>query len=392
MNKLWQTGSGLHPLVEQYTVGNDPHLDLQLLPFDIQGTLAHAKGLMVASIIDKDELLAIKDVLDQLYPKALAGDILFPPGTEDCHSYLENYLVEKLGDCGKKIHAGRSRNDQVLTALRLYQKSKLLQTTHKIAALCFSLGKKAEAGKQVNMPGFSHGRQGMVISLELWFSSWQELLQDDGGTCKSVIQILDKSPLGAGAGFGNSLGINRQHTGKSMGFKDLLHNPLAAMGRRGKDELQTLQALSQVMTSLGKFASELLLFTSESYGFFSLPAEFLSGSSMMPNKANYDLLELVRGNCSMVNGYMAQVAALIGSLGSGYHRDFQLTKEALFNGLEITIQSIDIMKLTVDNLEVDAGKISKSIKETTRQTEAVEKLVAAGVPFREAYQKIKLGS
>lgn len=391
MNKLWQSGPPLNPLVETFTKGDDPELDLHLLSYDIQGTIVHARGLVAASILNKEEFKAIRQCLYELKVKALGKEVVFPEGTEDCHSYIENYLAEKLGETGKKIHAGRSRNDQVLTALRLYQKAELGVISKSLECLISALANKAAAWNHVTMPGFSHGRQGMLVSLSLWFDSWKELLQEDNCFCRSASALLEKSPLGCGAGFGNSLNLNRKFVADALGFKAILKNPLAAMGRRGKDELLCLQALSQVMTTAGKLATELLTFTSESYNYFSLPAEFLTGSSMMPNKNNYDLLEITRGNTSLVNGYMTQVASLIAGLGSGYHRDFQLAKSALVKGIELTKKSLEILTLVINNLLINQEEIENSISENAKQTEKVEMLVLRGIPFRDAYMRVKTG-
>ena len=377
--------------VAAFTTDEDPALDLILLPYDIIGTMAHLDALQDARIISPEEYRLLAQELVLIKDDCKTGNITDLDSAEDCHTYIEARLIEALGPLGKKIHAGRSRNDQVLTALRLYQRDALSHCAFAIDKLNSSIGKIAGAWAIHPMPGFSHGRQGMVVDAGLWLSSFGELFEEDRRLIVFLGAYLDKSPLGSGAGFGNGLGLNRGVSARAMGFGVVQQNPLACMGSRGKDELLCLDALKQIALTSAKFANDLLAFTSEQFGWFSLPDSMLTGSSMMPNKHNYDLLELIRANAAVISGHAAQIATLLQPLGSGYHRDFQFAKKPLFDGFTRIQATLQILTLVVDNLEIHPEKIAASISTGAGDTDRVLAKVLAGVPFRDAYHTVKSG-
>jgi argininosuccinate lyase len=392
MSKIWQATENhidLHPLIESFTIDEDRELDLQLLPFDIEGTRAHAQSLLAAGIIDDEEKESIEATLSELLDEFNGSAAQIPEGMEDCHSLIEARLVEKLGPVGEKIHAGRSRNDQVLTALRLLQKSRFRSLERRLDRLVASLDAAIQRYQQFEMPGYSHGRRGMVITVGDWLGSYYELFAEDQIKVIDAIVELDRSPLGAGAGFGNGLGLDRRISARALGFSRVQKNSLACMGSRGKDELLCLHALCQIAVTASKFAADLLLFSSEHYGFVSLPDEFLTGSSMMPHKRNYDLLELVRANASVLNGYYTAVAGLITGLASGYHRDFQLTKKPLLDGFKRVAACVEVLILVVENLQVHPDAIASALDSDTQATQAALELVKSGMPFRQAYFQVR---
>lgn len=394
MKQLWNDtsyGTNLDPDVAAFTTDEDPALDLILLPYDIVGTMAHLDSLQDAQIITPEEYRLLAQELLVIKDDCMAGNITDLDGAEDCHTYIEARLTESLGSLGQKIHAGRSRNDQVLTAMRLYEREALGYVSSAIDTLTTSIAKTASQWTIHPMPGFSHGRQGMVVDAGLWIESYGELLDEDRRFVDFVGVYLDKSPLGSGAGFGNGLGLNRGVSARAMGFGVVQQNSLSCMGSRGKDELLCLDALKQVALTAAKFANDMMLFTSEQFGWFSLPDSMLTGSSMMPNKRNYDLLELIRANASVISGHAAQVAALLQPLGSGYHRDFQFAKKPLFDGFSRSLATLKILQLVIDGLDIHPEKIATSISEGASDTDKVLAKVLSGVPFREAYHAVKSG-
>ena len=392
MKKIWQEDGAetqLDPLVEEFTVDEDRELDLELLPYDIEGSSAHASCLLAAGIISQKEHTQILTAMEEIREEWERGALEIPSGIEDCHSLIEIKLIEKIGEAGEKIHAGRSRNDQVLTALRLLQISRFKQLVTDLDELVAAFDIAQEKWTGIEMPGYSHGRRGMVIKVSDWLGCYYHMFAEDQHLVMAAIRHLDRSPLGSGAGFGNILGLDRKLGARELGFSRVQSNPLACMGSRGKDELLCLHVLSQIGVTASKFAADLLLFTSENYGFFSLPDELLTGSSMMPNKRNYDLLEIARANGAALSGYCAEVATLIHGLPSGFHRDFQLAKRPLFAGFKRVSDTVEILTLAVRKLRAHPEAMAAAIDDKVRMTEEVMRLVVNGMPFRKAYHVIR---
>lgn len=389
--KLWTKNSKivLDKKVEAYTIGNDYLLDMELIPFDIQGSIAHIKMLKEIGILNEDELRTLLIGLQEILFLWKNGHFVLNNEDEDCHSAIEFYLTEKYGDIGKKIHTGRSRNDQILVTLRLYSKAKLdkiLLATHQVIQ---TLSKQRKKYALTKMPGYTHMQRAMPSTVGMWLESYAESLMDDIELIKSSYKIIDQNPLGSAAGFGEEiLGLDREMTSTELGFTKVQKNPMYCALSRGKFENMILQAISQVVFDLGKIANDLLLFTTKEFGFFDLPEAFKTGSSMMPQKKNFDVLELLRANVSVFYAQQFQIQELIKNLPSGYNRDFQLTKEPFMKGLKLTKDSLEVVDLILNNLIVNKESLEKACTEELYATDKVLKRVKKGESFREAYIKI----
>lgn len=388
--KLWQSASTqLHPLVEKYTVGNDYKLDKRLLPFDVQASKAHAKGLAKIGILTEEELASLIDGLDEILKLHEEGDFVIEQSDEDCHTAIENYLVNKLGDIGKKIHTGRSRNDQVLVATRLYTRKKLKQIsseTIKLEKVFLDFAKKYEF---VPMPGYTHTRRAMPSSVGHWAASYVEELINNHMLLESAYKLNDQNPMGAAAGFGVSLPLDREFTTKELGFQKVQVNSIYCVNSRGVTESYILSVLTQIMMMLGRLANEMIWFTTPEFNFFDLPYEFTTGSSIMPQKRNPDVFEIVRSNVSIIVGLQTQVKDICRDLISGYNRDTQLTKEPLIKAMGITRRSLEVVALVMEKITPKEEVLKKSLAPEFFAVNEALKLVKNGMPFREAYQKIK---
>ena len=378
MSKLWKKGYELDAEVEEYTVGEDYLLDQALLPYDVQASIAHAEMLGECGYLTQEEAEIIVAELKKLESLEIKKE------DEDSHTAIEKYLVEKLGETGKKIHTARSRNDQCLVAMRLYFKDNLQDMELQINALIGELKKK----KDLPMPGYTHTRKAMPSSSGLLFSAYAEMLEDDLLLLESVKKILDKNPLGSAAGYGVPLKINRESTTKKLGFAKTQENPIHCANSRGKYELLVSNVLTSIMLDLNKMAGDLILFSTSEFGFFKLPKELCTGSSIMPQKINPDPLELVRANYHVVSGYEAMIKGICSNLISGYHRDFQLTKGPAIKSMGITLSSLKVMAKVLAGLELNEEKMKAAMSKEIYATEEAYKLVEKGTPFRDAYKEI----
>lgn len=389
--KLWQKNdSQLHPLVESYTVGEDYIWDKELVLYDIKSSLAHAKGLEKINILSADELEKIKTALEELKADWNSGKIEITLQDEDCHTVIENYLVYKLGDIGKKIHAGRSRNDQVLTAMRMYMKGSLEKIKKSALELSQTFISQAEKYQDIPMPGYSHTQQAMLSSVGHYYASFIESLLDDIEFLESIKKQLDKSPLGSAAGFGVSLPLERKFVADELGFSDVQMNSLYCQNSKGKFESLFLEGLSQVMVTISKFATDMLLFTSYEFGFFSVDSSLTTGSSIMPHKKNLDLLEIARGNGSVVMSNHFMVKDLFKNVMSGYNRDSQLVKKPLLESANITKSSLEVIKLLIENIKPNEKEIEKKTNKQIFMADIANELVVKqGIPFRDAYMQAK---
>lgn len=391
MKKLWSkdTKVVLNQMVEAYTIGNDYILDMELIPFDVQGSMAHAKMLKKIGILNEDELQALLKGLGEILSHWKEGSFVLSKEDEDCHSAIEFYLTEKFGDVGKKIHTGRSRNDQILVTLRLYSKSKLDEIIEAIYQVIETLNKQCKKYALIKMPGYTHMQRAMPSTVGMWLGSYAESLEDDMELIKAVYKIIDQNPLGSAAGFGeNVLGLERELTTKELGFAKVQKNPMYCALSRGKFENIILQALSQVVFDLGKLASDLLIFTTKEFGFFDLPEEFKTGSSIMPQKKNFDVLELTRANVPVFYAQQYQVQEIIKNLPSGYNRDFQFTTEPYMKGLKVAQDMLMISDLILKNLIVHKEKLASACSKELYATEEVYKRVKKGESFRDAYREV----
>ena len=389
MTKLWKKNEKkLHPAVENYTAGTDSVFDLELLPFDIQGSYAHAKGLEKAGILTAAEAKAIQDGLDALLKDFQAGKVSITPEDEDCHTVIENYLTAKIGEAGKKLHTGRSRNDQVLVAVRLYMKHHLAALGTASVGLAAVFLKMAEKYEKVPMPGYSHTQQAMLSSVGHYFSAFAESLLDDADFITLTAKHIDKNPLGSAAGFGVSIPLVREFTAKELGFNSVQVNSLYCQNSRGKFESAYMEALAQVMLTLGKFANDMLLFISQEFDFFAVDASLTTGSSIMPQKHNLDVMEILRGNVSVVIANQLMVKDISKNLISGYNRDGQLMKKPLFESTKIVADSLEVVGLLLEGLTPKEESIEAKITSGIFTADIANKLVTEkGVPFRDAYKQ-----
>lgn len=388
MTKLWQKKYKLNKEIEKFTVGNDFLLDKNLVKYDVYGSIAHAIMLNKIGILSKDELQKLKKVLNEILKLNDKGKFEIKPEDEDVHTAIENYLTKKLGNLGKKIHTARSRNDQVLADIRLYSKEKLLEVQKLALELAFALVAAAEKYKEVPMPGYTHSRKAMPSSVGLYFSSFAESLIDDLEVLEEAYELNDQSPLGSGAGYGLPLNINRQLVADLLGFEQVQNNVLYVQNSRGKFESIIIFALSNVMNDLAKLSNDLILFSMGEFGFFNLPDEFCTGSSIMPQKKNPDVFELIRAKSAKVDSNLYLVKGIISKLQSGYNRDLQLTKEPLMESFEITLASLKIFGLAIKNFQINKENCISSFSKDIFATDYVIELVKKGVPLREAYQKV----
>lgn len=390
MKKLWEiTGQKVDPKIIRFTVGEDCRIDQILLPYDIKGSQAHAKALARKKLLSEKELESILRVLEEIARDHTAGRIQLTIHDEDMHTFIENTLVRKLGEAGKKIHTGRSRNDQVLTAIRLFLREKtgaLIQESKKLAGALESFEKKYGT---IAMAGYTHTRKAMPTTVGMWAQGFADSISDTRVVLEFVGKAIDQSPLGTGAGYGIPIDLDREAIAKELGFAKVQQNPIYVQNSRGKFEALLLSVLSQVMLDINKLASDLIFFSMPEFGIFQIPESFCTGSSIMPQKKNPDVLELLRARYHLVLGEEFKLKSLIGNLISGYHRDFQLTKEIIVCALEMTLESQEMMTLLISQLRVDKKKAKQSLTPELFATERVYQLVQKGTPFREAYLQVK---
>jgi len=388
MNKLWDKGYDLNKKIESYTVGNDPKLDQKLIYYDCVASKAHAKMLQKMNLLTKSEAEDLICELDKIISLDSEGKFVISQDQEDCHTAIEMFLTESLGDVGKKIHTARSRNDQVLTALRLYYKDQLdgiEQAIHDLTNVILQFSRKYG---HVLVPGYTHMQKAMPSSFEIWSGAFVDSMNENLLLLATIKKLIDQSPLGTAAGFGVPLDIDREFTTRELGFSRVQSNPIYAQHSRGKFEISILHVLSQIMFDLNKIASDLIMFSMTEFGYVELPDDFCTGSSIMPQKKNPDVLELLRAKYHIVSSYEFQVARISSNLISGYNRDIQLTKEPVMNGFSITVSSLEIAILLFDRLFVNEQRCKSAMTEEIYSTEQVYKLVQQGIPFRDAYQKV----
>ena len=371
-------------------MGVDYLLDLELLPYDIEGTRAHAKMLRKINILTPRELGVLLKGLDEIMSLYKKMQFKIEKDQEDGHTAIEAFLTEKYGDVGKKVHTGRSRNDQSLVMTRLFSKEKLLKIKNAILELLKEIEKQNKKIGKIKMPGYTHMQRAMPSTVSMWLLSFRDSLRDDLVLLEATMKVIDQNPLGSAAGYGeNTLGLDRKLTTREMGFKKVQENPIYCAVSRGKFENIILQTISNIMFDIGKISNDLLLFTTREFDFFALPDSFRTGSSIMPQKKNYDVLELMRGNVAIFNGYQEQIAGVIKNLPAGYNRDFQLTKEPYLKGMRLAEETIEVMTLVIENLEAKKENLEAACTKELYATDEAFLLVKQGKNFREAYQEVK---
>lgn len=386
--KLWDKGTASNSLMERFTIGQDPHWDVYLAPFDILGSLAHIRMLEKIGLLSPEERVPLSQTLQNLYPQAQEGLLQLEPGVEDIHSQVELLLTRELGDVGKKIHAGRSRNDQVLLDLKLYFRHEIRQLTMEIRQLFDTLIGLGQKYQDLLMPGYTHTQVAMPSSFGLWFGAYAESLSDDLWHLQRAYEILNQNPLGSAAGYGSSFALDRLYTTELLGFPAANVNVVYAQMGRGKVELILSQSLAVLANTLNKLASDSITYLNQNYGFFTLAETWTTGSSIMPHKKNPDAFELIRARSSRLMALPQETQMLIHNLGSGYHRDFQLLKEHLFPAFAELRDCLEISRMMLSDLKVNPHLMEDPRYQYLFSVEVVNQLVQGGMPFREAYRKV----
>lgn len=386
--KLWQKETAVEQSVEKFTVGNDRDMDLHLASFDILGSLAHTQMLESIGLLTKSELSLIQKELKQLYKEVQDGSFRIEEHVEDIHSQIELLLTQRIGDAGKKIHSGRSRNDQVLVDLKLYFRSEIktmVEETQKLFTLLIQL---SNHHKDVLMPGYTHLQIAMPSSFGLWFGAYAESLVDDLELMLAAWKVCNKNPLGSAAGYGSSFPLNRTLTTELLGFETLNYNVVYAQMGRGKTERILAQGMSAIAATLAKMAMDACLYMNQNFGFISFPDELTTGSSIMPHKKNPDVFELVRSRCNKIQALPNEIALMTANLPMGYHRDLQLLKENLFPAFQSISECLQMMVLMLSNIQINQHILSDPKYDYLFSVEVVNNEVLKGVPFREAYKNI----
>lgn len=388
MAKLWDKGYEEDGRIDAFTVGNDRELDLLLAPYDILGTIAHITMLESVGLLTRAELDRLLPELRALYRTAVTGAFVIEPDVEDVHSQVELALTRKLGDVGKKVHTGRSRNDQVLVDLNLFARAGIERTVGKIRSLFDALQAASERYKDVLIPGYTHLQVAMPSSFGLWFGAYAESLAGDLLPLKAAWDFVNRNPLGSAAGYGSSAPLDREMTTELLGFADLDYNAVYAQMTRGKMERIVAFAYAAVAETVGRLAADGCLYSSQNFGFLRLPAALTTGSSIMPHKQNPDVFELVRAHCNRLQGVPNDIRLLTANLPSGYFRDMQLLKELFLPIFKELDDCLDILEYAVTGMEVRTDAMEDPKYRLAFSVEEVNRLAAAGVPFRDAYRRV----
>jgi argininosuccinate lyase len=387
--KLWEkTGTSNNVLIEQFTVGRDQEFDSKLARYDVQGSIAHVKMLESVHMLSPEETRQILNELENIENEIQGGKFLIEPGVEDVHSQIELQLTRKIGDAGKRIHSGRSRNDQVAVDIKLFLRAEILLIKSEVKSLFDLLISLSDLHKNDLLPGYTHLQIAMPSSFGLWFSAYAESLIDDLEMLAAAFRIVNKNPLGSGAGYGSSLPLNRTKTTELLEFESLHFNVVYAQMSRGKTEKMVSFGMSAIAATLSRLAMDCCLYMNQNFGFISFPDDLTTGSSIMPHKKNPDVFELIRARCNRIQSIPNELSLLMNNLPSGYHRDMQLTKEILFPAIEELKSCIAMNRLMFSQIRVNKNILQDEKYKYLFSVEAVNELVNKGVPFREAYKTI----
>lgn len=387
--KLWEKGIKTDAFIEAFTVGKDRELDLELAKYDVQGTIAHITMLESVGLLEADELKALVTELNKILEEIIEpGDFEIEEGVEDVHSQIELMLTRKLGDVGKKVHSGRSRNDQVLVDIKLFLRAQIREIVELSGKLFDALITQSEATKEILLPGYTHTQAAMPSSFGLWFGAYAESLVDDLELMKAAYSIVNQNPLGSAAGYGSSFPLKRSMTTELLGFEGMNRNVVYAQMGRGKAEQTMSYAMAGLAGTLNKLASDVCLYNSQNFAFLKLPDDLTTGSSIMPHKKNPDVFELIRAKTNVLKSLPATISTLTANLTSGYHRDFQMLKEVLFPAIKELKDCLFITEYAASKMEVTKDILDDPKYKLIFSVEAVNELVVQGVPFREAYVQV----
>ncbi len=388
--KLWSKGFEPDQLIERFTVGADRELDLRLARYDVQGSMAHIRMLESIGLLSKDELDKLLAGLQEIAAIIEEGNFRIDDGVEDVHSQVEFMLTAKLGDIGKKIHSGRSRNDQVLVDLKLFMRDELRRIASESERFFHKLLELSEKHKDVLMPGYTHLQVAMPSSFGLWFGAYAESLADDMQLLVAAYNIANQNPLGSAAGYGSSFPLDREMTTRLLGFADLHYNVVAAQMSRGKTERAAAMAIAAIASTLGHLAMDVCMWMCQNFGFVSFPDELTTGSSIMPHKKNPDVFEIMRGKCNRLTAVPNEIALLTANLPLGYNRDLQLLKDIIFPATTELAECLDMATFMLGHMQVRRDIVSDPRYDYLFTVEEVNRLVLGGMPFREAYRKVGL--
>ena len=388
MATLWTKGGKADSKVEEFTVGQDRVLDLRLALYDVKGSKAHIAMLAKVGLLDIEEEKTLQQALDEISESISEGKFRLDDDVEDIHSQVEINLTRKLGDSGRKIHSGRSRNDQVLVDIKLFLKDECLRIRDEVLNLFNLLISLSRKYRQVLLPGYTHFQIAMPSSFGLWLGGYAESLADDMLMLGSAYGICNQNPLGSAAGYGSSFPLDRRMTTRLLGFNTLVYNSVACQLGRGKTEKAVAAAIGQIATTLNHLAQDCCLYMSQNFGFISFPKNLTTGSSIMPHKKNPDVWEMIRGNCNLINSAYSQISLITSNLPHGYHRDYQLLKDVLFPALDRLHNCLEMTVYMMENLQVRKDILKESIYKPVFTVEKVNRLVEGGMPFRNAYKSV----
>ncbi len=386
--KLWDKGVSVDKKIEEFTVGKDRELDVMLASFDVLGTMAHITMLEKIGLLEKDELTLLLKELKKIYSTTIDGSFVIEDGIEDVHSQVELLLTKELGDIGKKVHSGRSRNDQVLLDLKLFARDRIEEMIKGVEQLFKTLQAKSEEHKDTLIPGYTHLQVAMPSSFGLWFGAFAESLADDLHVLKAAWNVANQNPLGAAAGYGSSFPLDRSLTTSLLGFDDMNYNVVYAQMGRGKMERTVAFAIASIAGTLSKLAMDGCLFMSQNFGFVKLPDELTTGSSIMPHKKNPDVFELIRGKCNVLQTLPQLIGSVTTNLPTGYFRDLQVIKETFLPAFSELQDSIEIATFAIENITINKNVITDEKYKLAFTVDEVNRLVLQGVPFRDAYKEV----
>jgi argininosuccinate lyase len=386
--KLWDKGISVNEEVERFTVGRDQEMDIFLAPYDVLGSMAHITMLESIGLLTADELKSLLEELRSIYVLTRSGWFQIEEGVEDVHSQVELMLTRRLGDVGKKIHSGRSRNDQVLVDLKLFTRSKIRETVDNVVALFDVLIAQSERYKDVLLPGYTHLQVAMPSSFGLWFGAYAESLTDDLQVLLAAYKVTNRNPLGSAAGYGSSFPLNRQMTTNLLGFDSMDYNVVYAQMGRGKMERVVSSALASIAATLSKLAFDACMFTSQNFGFIKLAPQYTTGSSIMPHKKNPDVFELTRSKCNKLQAIPQQITMITNNLPSGYYRDLQIIKEVFIPMFDELNDCLKMVARMMSEVEINTQIMSDNRYDPIFSVEKVNELVLEGVPFRDAYKQV----
>ena len=387
-SKLWEKNVKVDHDVEAYTVGLDREMDLYLAPFDVLGSMAHITMLQSIGLLESNELELLLNELRKIYDIAISGKFVIEEGVEDVHSQVELMLTRSLGDIGKKIHSGRSRNDQVLVDLKLFTRSRIEDVAMAVKRLFETLISQSDKYKDVIIPGYTHLQVAMPSSFGLWFGAYAESLADDLTVLQAAYKVANRNPLGSAAGYGSSFPLNREMTTRLLGFESMAYNVVYAQMGRGKTERIVTQAIAGIAATLSKLAFDACMFNSQNFGFIKLPDEFTTGSSIMPHKKNPDVFELTRAKCNKLQALPMEITLITNNLPSGYFRDLQLIKENFLPAFDSIIDIINMVDSMLSQVKVNTNIATDPRYKLMYSVEEVNRRVSEGTPFRDSYKQV----